>query len=142
MAKWVQRYIYPVVAEQGEDGGYGLYFPDFPGSAILALDIQTAVRNAKDMLVDFLLELEDNGNIPPNPSAPEQIQLEDPADKVIFIDVFMPPYRDEAANKSVTKNCTLPKWLREAADEAGLNFSQILQNGLKEALGLDKRQER
>lgn len=140
MANLVQRYIYPVVAEHGEDGGYGLYFPDFPGTAILAPDIQTAVRDAKDMLVDLLLELEDNGKVPPDPSAPEKIQLEDPTDKIIFIDVFMPPFRDEAANKSVTKNCTLPKWLREAADEAGLNFSQILQSGLKEALGLDKRQ--
>ncbi|OMF28427.1 hypothetical protein BK132_14615 [Paenibacillus sp. FSL H8-0259] len=136
----MHRYIYPVVAEQGEDRGFGLYFPDFPGTAILAPDIQTAVRDAKDTLVDLMLELEDKGETPPIPSDPDQINLEDPSDKIIFIDVYMPPFRDEAANKSVTKNCTLPKWLREAADEAGLNFSQILQSGLKEALGLEKRQ--
>ncbi|WP_232229146.1 type II toxin-antitoxin system HicB family antitoxin [Paenibacillus zanthoxyli] len=139
MATQVPRYIYPVVAEQGEDGGYGLYFPDFPGTAILAPDIHTAVKDAKDMLINLLLEMEERGEVPPAPSTPAQIEFEDPSDKIVFVDVYMPPYRDEAANKSVTKNCTLPKWLREAADEAGLNYSQILQSGLKEALGLGKQ---
>ncbi|WP_256700825.1 type II toxin-antitoxin system HicB family antitoxin [Paenibacillus sp. P46E] len=139
MAILVPRYIYPVVAEQGEDGGFGLYFPDFPGTAIMAPDIYTAIRDAKDMLINLLLDIEDKGENAPPPSTPDQIQLEDPNDKIVFIDVYMPPFRDEAANKSVSKNCTMPKWLREAADEAGLNFSQILQNGLKEALGLDQR---
>ncbi|MFF2909747.1 type II toxin-antitoxin system HicB family antitoxin [Paenibacillus sp. NPDC057934] len=136
----VSFYFYPVVAEQTENGGYGLYFPDFPGTAIFAPDIQTAVGNAKDMLINLLLEIEEKGDTPPPPSAPDQIELEDQNDKIVFIDVYMPPYRDAAANKAVTKNCTLPKWLRDAADEAGLNFSQILQNGLKDALGVDKRQ--
>lgn len=135
----IERYIYPIVAEQGEDGGIGMYFPDFPGSAVLADDIQTAIKDAKNMLINLMLEIEDKGDTPPTPSTPNKIALEDPSDKIVFIDVYMPPFRDEAANKAVTKNCTLPKWLREAADEAGLNFSQVLQNGLKDALGLDKR---
>lgn len=116
-----------------------MYFPDFPGSAVLADDIQTAIKDAKNMLINLMLEIEDKGDTPPTPSTPNKIALEDPSDKIVFIDVYMPPFRDEAANKAVTKNCTLPKWLREAADEAGLNFSQVLQNGLKDALGLDKR---
>lgn len=140
MTNTVPRYIYPVVAEQAEDGGYGLYFPDFPGSAILAPDIQTAVGDAKDMLVNLLLDLEEQGATPPPPSNPNQIELEDQNDKIVFIDVYMQPFRDASANRSVTKNCTLPKWLRDAADDAGLNFSQILQSGLKDALGVDRRQ--
>jgi len=70
----------------------------------------------------------------------ESIELEDASDKIVFVEVYLPPYRDEAANKSVTKNCTLPKWLRDAGDEAGLNYSLILQNGLKEALGINNQQ--
>lgn len=53
----------------------------------------------------------------------------------------MPPYRDEAAEKAVTKNCTLSKWLRDAGEEAGLNFSQLLQTSIKEALGINNNHE-
>ncbi|WP_041444814.1 hypothetical protein [Syntrophobotulus glycolicus] len=45
---------------------------------------------------------------------------------------------DEAQNKSVTKNCTLPKWLRDAGEEAGLNFSQLLQASIKDALKINE----
>ena len=37
----------------------------------------------------------------------------------------------EEANKSVTKSATLPNWLNKLAIEAKLNFSGILQEGLK-----------
>lgn len=132
------HYIYPVVAERSEDGGLGLYFPDFPGTAILAPEVTAAIKQAREVLVVRLLELEDQGVAIPAPSAPDQIELLDPSDRIIFIEVYMPPYRDEAANKSVTKNCTMPKWLRDAGDQAGLNYSLILQNGIKEALGISQ----
>ncbi|WP_166245309.1 type II toxin-antitoxin system HicB family antitoxin [Paenibacillus turpanensis] len=131
------HYMYPVVVERAEDGGLGMYFPDFPGTAILVPDITTGLKQTKELLVVRLLELEERNEVVPEPSAPDQIELLDATDRIVFVEVYMPPYRDEAANKAVTKNCTLPKWLRDAAEEAGLNFSQILQNSLKEALGID-----
>lgn len=97
------------------------------------------IPRAKELLADRALELEEAGQKLPEPSDPDEIELYGPRDRVVFIEVFMPPYRDAAANKAVTKNCTLPKWLRDAADDAGLNFSQILQSGLKEALGIENR---
>lgn len=133
------EHIYPIVIERGEDGGYGLYLPDFPGTAILEDDLTKAIAAAKSMLVARLIELEEKGEPYPVPSSPENIELEAPTDRIVFVEVFLPPYRDEAANKAVTKNCTLPKWLRDAGESAGLNFSQLLQNSLKEALGIDKK---
>jgi len=130
------HFIYPIVAERAEDGGLGLHFPDFVGTAIMAPDVTTGIKQAREVLVARLLELEAQGTAAPVPSAPDQIELLDPSDRIVFVEVYMPPYRDEAANKSVTKNCTLPKWLRDAGDQAGLNYSLILQNGLKEALGI------
>ncbi|MGG1598885.1 type II toxin-antitoxin system HicB family antitoxin [Paenibacillus naphthalenovorans] len=134
------HYMYPVVVERAEDGGLGMYFPDFPGTAIMAPDITTGLKQAKEVLVARLLELEDKNEAAPDPSAPDQIELLDSSDRIVFVEVFMPPYRDEAANKAVTKNCTLPKWLRDAGEEAGLNFSQLLQNSLKDALGITKHE--
>ncbi|PAD73685.1 type II toxin-antitoxin system HicB family antitoxin [Paenibacillus campinasensis] len=128
-------HIYPVVIEQSDDG-VSLYFPDIPGTAVLAPNVVSGIKEAKMMLIDRLIEMEDK-NLPiPEPSDLRDIELYNETDRIAIVDVFLPPYRDEAANKAVTKNCTLPKWLRDASEEAGLNFSQVLQNGLKEALGI------
>lgn len=131
------HYIYPVVVEKAEDGGLGMYFPDFPGSAVLASDLIDGIKRAKEMLANLILEREEQAADIPQPSDPDKIELLDASDRVVFIEVYMPPYRDEAANKAVTKNCTLPKWLRDAGEEAGLNFSQLLQSSIKEALGIE-----
>lgn len=116
-----------------------MYFPDFPGTAVTAVKLTEGLSRAKELLAFRAQELEESGQALPVPSELEQIELEDKSDRIVFVEVFMPPYRDAAANKAVTKNCTLPKWLRDAADDAGLNFSQVLQSGLKDALGIDKQ---
>lgn len=116
-----------------------MYFPDFPGTAVTATELTEGLSRAKSLLAACALEMEENYKQLPSASEPEQIELEDATDRIVFIEVFMPPFRDAAANKAVTKNCTIPKWLRDAADDAGLNYSQILQSGIKEALGIDKQ---
>lgn len=135
------HYIYPVVVEKAEDGGLGMYFPDFPGTAILAPNLIDGIKQAKEMLANLTMEIEEKNLEVPEPSNPENIELLDERDRVIFIEIYMPPYRDEAAEKAVTKNCTLPKWLRDAGEEAGLNFSQLLQASIKEALGISNNHE-
>ncbi|TNJ64240.1 type II toxin-antitoxin system HicB family antitoxin [Paenibacillus hemerocallicola] len=131
------HYLYPVVIEQTESN-LSMYFPDFPGAAVTAVDLVEGLARAKELLAFRIVELEETGQPLPDPSAPEKIELEEASDRIVFLEVFIPPYRDAAANKAVTKNCTLPKWLRDEGDKAGLNFSLILQNGLKDALGLAK----
>jgi hypothetical protein len=42
-------------------------------------------------------------------------------------------------NKAVTKAVTVPRWLDLEAKEARLNYSQILQDGLMERLGLQRK---
>lgn len=136
------HFIYPIVVETADDGGLGMYFPDFAGTAILVDDITEGIQEAKDMLAFRILELEENEKPLPAPSNPADIVLHADTDRIIFIDVYMPPFRNEAANKAVTKNCTLPRWLRDAAEDAGLNFSQILQASLKEALGIEQNDKK
>ncbi|MBY9080976.1 type II toxin-antitoxin system HicB family antitoxin [Paenibacillus sp. HN-1] len=132
------HYVYPVVVERTETN-LSMYFPDFPGTAVTAAELAEGLSRAKELLAFRAQELEEAGQPLPQPSEPDQIELEDASDRIVFVEIYMPPYRDAAANKAVTKNCTLPKWLRDAADEAGLNFSQVLQTGLKDALGLERR---
>ncbi|PRA09709.1 MULTISPECIES: type II toxin-antitoxin system HicB family antitoxin [unclassified Paenibacillus] len=132
----MNTFIFPAVVEKADDGGVGLYFPDVPGTAVLAPNIQTAVKDAKNMLIDCILEMEHNNMAIPVPSDPDDIELNDASDRIVFVEVFLPPYRDAAANKSVTVNCTVPQWLRDAGKDAELNFSQLLQNSVKDALGI------
>ncbi|MGY3386830.1 putative RNase H-like HicB family nuclease [Paenibacillus polymyxa] len=129
-------YTYPVVVETAEDNGLGLYFVDFPGTAVIAPDFPTALRDAKMMLVDLILELLDQRKEIPVASEPDSIQLNDPSDRIVYVEIYLRPYADAEANKAVTINCTAPKWLKEAGNKANLNFSQLLQNSIKEALGI------
>ena len=52
-----------------------------------------------------------------------------------MIDVSMPVVRSRVKNVSVKKTLTIPAWLNMAAEEAHVNFSQVLQEGLKARLG-------
>lgn len=134
------HYLYPVVIEQAKKN-LSIYFPDFPGAAVTTVEWVEGLARAKELLALRIVELEEAGQPLPAPSSPDEIELEEASDRIVFLEVFMPPYRDAAANRAVTKNCTLPKWLRDEGDKAGLNFSLILQNGLKDALGLTKPEQ-
>ena len=53
-----------------------------------------------------------------------------------MVPVRMDIIREEQARKSISKNVTLPAWLNKLAVEAKINFSQVLQDGLKARLGV------
>jgi post-segregation antitoxin (ccd killing protein) len=44
--------------------------------------------------------------------------------------------REGMANRSITKNVTLPAWLNKMAMEHKINFSSTLQEALRERLGV------
>ena len=49
----------------------------------------------------------------------------------------MDEYRKRYNNKAVKKTLTIPMWLNYLSEKNNLNFSQILQEALKERLGID-----
>ncbi|WP_124728821.1 type II toxin-antitoxin system HicB family antitoxin [Staphylospora marina] len=129
------HYVYPVVFEQAENN-VSFYFPDFPGTAGSDKNIVKGIDRARDLLGHEIARYERQGKELPTPSDPKDIELYDSTDRIVFIDVWVPPYRDAEANKAVKKTVTLPKWLNDAGDAAGLNFSQLLQTAVKQALGI------
>ena len=56
---------------------------------------------------------------------------------VSLIVLDMDGYAKQQGFKAVKKTLTLPAWLDTAAERAGLNFSQVLQEGLKQKLGVN-----
>jgi predicted RNase H-like HicB family nuclease len=129
--------IYPAVFEHdGEE--ITITFPDLPGAISCASSEQEALYMAKDALGAWIVANEDLGNPVPVPSKLSSISCA-PGQTVTLIEIWLPIFREEQRDGSVKKNVTVPTWLNTLAEKAGLNFSQILQAGLKNTLGIHDR---
>lgn len=58
-------------------------------------------------------------------------------DVVTLVDVDIDEYRKRYDKRAVKKNCTIPYYLNEAAEAAGINFSKVLQEALSQKLGIN-----
>lgn len=128
------RYIYPAIFNYAEDG-ISVSFPDLPGCLTCAHDLETAMARAREALGLYLADSEQNGEAIPEPSRVSSLTLGE-GDEPTLVEVFMPPIRSQMKYPSVKKTLTLPAWLNTAAEAAHVNFSQVLQEGLKTRLGL------
>ena len=98
---------YPAIFYK-EPSGYSVVFPDLGDLATCGETLNEALAMAIDCLAGYLYTLKRAGKKAPEPS-----------------------------EKSVKKTLTIPSWLNDAAEAAHLNFSSILQSGLKQQLHLD-----
>jgi predicted RNase H-like HicB family nuclease len=113
--------------------GYSVYFPDLPGCITVGRDIEETHKMAREALGLHLFGIEKSGEAIPKPTFPPY----DDVDKSAFIvpvEVFPEMVKDKSENKAVKKTLTIPSWLNEQAETAGVNFSQLLQSTLKEYL--------
>ncbi len=122
--------VYPVVLSK-DNGGYFVTVPDF--------DINTEGKNLADaifMARDAIgingLQLEDEGKELPKPFSCEYEKEQD--DIVTLVDVDFDEYRKKHDNRTVKKNCTIPYYLNVEAEKAGINFSRLLQDAIKQKL--------
>ena len=54
-----------------------------------------------------------------------------------LVTVDFDEYRRKTERKVVKKTLTIPSWLNVRAEEEGINFSAVLQEALKEGLGVE-----
>jgi len=79
----------------------------------------------------------DEGRSIPEPVVGQPIDL--PADGLMaLVDIDIDAYRRAHDTRTVRKNLTIPKWLNDQAENAGVNSSQILQTSLKQYLGINE----
>ena len=78
--------------------------------------------------------MEDDNEQLPTASQIEDIQVEN-GDIKTLVDIDFSEYRRKNDMRTIRKNCTLPSWLCYEAEKAHINFSEVLQQGLKERLG-------
>ncbi|MEG2789777.1 MAG: type II toxin-antitoxin system HicB family antitoxin [Romboutsia sp.] len=128
-------YVFPAILSYDDDG-ISVEFPDLPGCLTCADTSEGAILMAKEALGLHLYGMEeDNDNIP-EPTNIKDLNLEDNQIPVL-IDIIMPIHRKAIENYSVKKTLTIPQWLNKEAIKHDVNFSQILQDALREYLGLN-----
>ena len=119
-----------------EDDGISIDFPDLSGCFTCAANEKDIFKTAKEVLGLHLWSMERDNELIPEPSKIKDIKLES-NETTMLVEVFMPPVRDRINNKVVKKTLTIPLWLNAEAERQGVNFSMILQNGLKQYLHIE-----
>ena len=133
--KKADTYLYPAVFGYAPGQEISVVFPDLD-VATSGVDEADAMASARELLGITLFGLEEDGEAIPAPTPLPNVQT-DPSERAVLIDVFMPAIRMAQVNRSVNRTVTLPAWLNAAALEKKLNFSQVLQDALKQQLHLD-----
>lgn len=126
------RYYYPAVFtfEPGQE--IAVVFPDLD-RATSGIDENDAFLSARELLGCVLFGLEEDGEEIPAPTPVSEI-ITETNEFAALIDVYMPSIRMAENNRSVNRTVTLPAWLNALALEHNVNFSQVLQEALKNLL--------
>ena len=132
--KKADRYFYPAIFSYEEGKEIAVVFPDFD-VATSGVDEDDAFLSARECLGITIWGYEDDKEELPAATLVKDIPVKE-NERVMLIDVFMPSIRMANVNKSVNRTVTLPAWLNALALENNINFSQVLQDALKERLNL------
>ena len=127
------KYVYPAVFESEEKGGYSVYFPDIDGCFTEGENMTDAIEMAEDALCLMLYDREKQGDTIPEPRNIKDIKVGE-NDIVSLIACDTQFYKNYFEGKSVKINATIPLWLKEEGEKKHINFSQILQKGVREYL--------
>lgn len=130
------KYIFPAIFTP-EGNGYTINFPDVPNCFTEADSLPEAMENATDVLCMMLYNMERLRQEIPYPSSIEAIRQHVSGDEfmtLVACDTMV--YRKMHENRAVKKTLSIPSWLNEMAEDAGINFSSVLQDALKRQLNI------
>ena len=130
------KYTYPAIFTPEEDGAYSVDFPDLEGCYTCGDNLTDSIMMAEDVLAFVLYGYERDEKQIPVPSKMEELNLQ-AGEFVNYIACDTLAYRKMHSNKSVKKSLSIPEWLNEAAEKAGINFSGALQDALMKQLNLN-----
>ena len=112
---------------------YNVDFIDLNGCSTFGGSIKNAYLMAQDAMG---LYLDDLTNFPKPTLDFSNITLEK-NQFISLVSIDMDEYRKKFNNKAIKKTLTIPEWLNHLAEKNNINFSQVLQEALKERLGID-----
>lgn len=125
---------YPIVMTPG--GKYVVvYIPDF-NTNTEGTDLADAMEMARDAIGLLGIDMEDDNEQIPEPSALKDVIGANPEGIVTLVDVDFTEYRRANDMRTVRRNVSLPNWLNVKAEQSGINVSAVLQKALKAELGI------
>ena len=131
----MNRLFFPAIFEK-ENEGFSVFFPDIEGCNTEGDTIEDAYMMAVDALGLMYTTYKENLNQEfPSPSKPDDINIEK-GQTLVLVELDIIAYRRKHESKAVKKTLSIPSWLNDLALEKGINFSNLLQEALKEKLKL------
>ncbi len=128
------KYVYPAIFHPNEDdGSITVTVPDLPGCITEGKDLADAIFMAEDAVSMWLWYTEDHHEPIPAPTQPPVVTA---PEFVNYVYGDTDEYRRKNDSRAVKKTLSIPSWLNARAEQAGVNFSQVLQEALKERLGV------
>lgn len=131
----MKKLFYPALFHKAEEGGFWISFPDIPECLTHGNDMEQSYEMAVDALGLALACREAEHQPIPTASDPTAITPE-PDAFLVVIEFDMLAYKKSTNSRAVKKTLSIPEWLNEAAMAMDINFSQVLQDALKEQLHL------
>lgn len=120
--------VYPVIITP-TDSGYVVTVPNLDIST-QGKDLAEAIYMVRDAIGLWGICEQDDGRNIPEPSETEPVHNQD--EFVSWVDIDFDRYRRANDMTTMRINVSVPKYLKVLGDEAGINFSQELQDRLKE----------
>ena len=131
------KYAYPIVLTQETTGYWLAQAPDLPGIVVGGESLAEALQAASDACAMWLADAEKNHEAIPVASDPSALTL--PANsKAALVLADTDEYRRRNESYAVKKTLTIPAWMAYEADQRGIGLSQVLQDALRERLGVAK----
>ena len=127
------KQVYPVILHPEPEGGFSVSVPDL-NIGTQGETIAECIDMARDAIGLWGICEQDEGRVIPEPSGltPEHEEGE----LVTLVDIDFDAYRRAHDMRTIRKNVTIPSYLNDLAERAGVNVSQVLQDGLKQRLGV------
>ena len=122
--------VYPAVFHK-DNNSYWVEFPDLEGCNSCGESLEETMGNAQEALGLYLVAILESGQQLPTASNITDVVSED---IVSYVSVDVDKYR--RSTRAVKKTLSLPEWLAIEADKQNISLSKVLQEGLRNQLGL------
>lgn len=128
------KYAYPAIFTPAKEGGFDVLVPDLPGCRTCGDDLADAIFMAEDAVSMWLWDAENQRETIPPANPPRAVAA---PQFVSYVRADTDEYRRRNDSRAVKKTLSIPSWLNTRAEQAGVNFSQVLQDALKERLRIN-----
>lgn len=121
---------YPAIFTK-EDKEYSIDIPDVDGAFTCADSIEEGVKNCQEVIGAILYDKKEY----PKMNIIDKDKLKE-NQFIVYVNVYLPYQFSKVKEVYKNKMLTVPVWLEMLAKNKNINFSRVLQEGLKKELNI------